>query len=60
MLTFTVAVRLDRSFVKMEKRGLTKLLRGNDLELYLDWTQKPKVYRDWIYGLEANERMTTQ
>jgi hypothetical protein len=55
MLTYQVNVRLDRTFVKMEKRGLVHLLRGQFKELYLDWMQKPATYRDWIYWIESTE-----
>jgi hypothetical protein len=52
---FERMIRLDRIFVKAEKRGLHFLLTGESKEKYLDFLMKPVMYRDYIRALEAND-----
>lgn len=47
--------KLDRVFVKMEKRGLTALLTGKELELYEEFLARPIEYQNRIRQIEESE-----
>lgn len=51
----TPNVRLDRSFIKIEKRGLVFLLQGDALKRYLEFLDKPRIYREYIRELEKDD-----
>lgn len=55
MTDYERMIWLDRAFVKMEKRGLVMLLRGNGRRLYQEFLTKPVMYRTYIRDLEKDD-----
>jgi hypothetical protein len=54
-MTFKQQIWLDRAFVKMEKRGLVTLLKGDSRELYRRFLSQPIAYRQYIRRLERED-----
>ncbi len=46
---------LDRCFVKMERRGLTHLLKNDELSRYNQFLARPIEYQNQIRQMEESE-----